>query len=204
MTTNKIYVIDYKIGNIGSVVKALKFIGADVIIANQPNDLNNAAKIILPGVSAFGAAMKNLETLGFTDAIKNHISKGYFFLGICIGIQLLFTNSAESPNISGLNIFDGAVEKFDDNKVITPHMGWNTISKKKDSKLFKGIKDNSFFYFVHSYYPVPKNLEIISATANYSLDFCAAIEYNNIFAAQFHPEKSQASGLKFLENYLTL
>ena len=199
----KVSVVDYNIGNIKSVVKALKYLGADVRLAANANDIKTSEKLILPGVSAFGAAMDNLKKL---ELIQDYIKSGKWFLGICVGLQLLFETSEESPNSQGLKIIPGIVKKMDDTKLIVPHIGWNTIKILKPSIFFKGlsVNENLYFYFVHSYYVCPNDKNVIIAATNYGSDFCSAVEYNNVIATQFHPEKSQNNGLQCLKNFLEL
>ncbi|MBP7654431.1 imidazole glycerol phosphate synthase subunit HisH [Candidatus Dependentiae bacterium] len=153
----KISIVDYNIGNIGSVIKAFQYIGADTESINTPEQVLKSEKLVLPGVSAFGSAMDNLNKLNLTEALREYIKKGKYFLGICIGMQLLFEESSESPEVKGLKILKGKVKRFDDPKLIVPHMGWNTISINKKSVLMNKIKPDDYFYFVHSYYCCPES-----------------------------------------------
>lgn len=197
-----IAVVDYGMGNLRSVQKALENIGLDAVITSNPSDLDRAKAIVVPGVGAFGDAIHNLERLGLKDKIIENIEKGKPYLGICLGLQILFEYGYEFGEHQGLGVVQGAVVRFDERLDIKiPHMGWNQIHKNKDSKMFKDIKEDEFFYFVHSYYAKPDNPEIVATTTDYGINFCSAIEYENIWAVQFHPEKSQQAGLKLLSNF---
>ena len=196
-----IVLIDYGVGNLYSVAKATAYVGGDVKISSAAEDIKRAEKIILPGVGAFGDCMKNLEATGLIPTIKQEISLGKPILGICIGMQILFAGSEESPNVDGLKIFGGLVRKICADNLKIPHMGWNSI-KFGDSKLFKGLSGEPYYYFVHSYHAVPDDKNIIAATTTYGEVVTAAIEFENIFATQFHPEKSGDVGLQVLKNFL--
>ena len=189
-----IALIDYGVGNLYSVEKALNFVGGDVKVTNSAKDLQRAEKIILPGVGAFGDCMKNLE---------EEVAKKKFFLGICVGLQILFEESEESPNVKGLGIFKGKVKKISAGNLKIPHMGWNSV-EIKNSKIFSSVKNNSYFYFVHSYHAVPFEKNLIVATTDYGEKITAAVEFENIFATQFHPEKSGDVGLQVLRNFVEL
>lgn len=203
-----IVLIDYGVGNLYSVEKAVAFVGGDVKISSDATDIKRAEKIILPGVGAFGDCMKNLEATGLIPTIKQEISSGKPILGICVGMQILFAGSEESPCVDGLKIFGGHVRKIRAGDLKIPHMGWNAVSIRNAqcamSNLFKGIKDNSYFYFVHSYHAAPDNKNIIAATTAYGEEVTAAIAFENIFATQFHPEKSGDVGLQVLKNFVEL
>ncbi|MDF2821922.1 MAG: imidazole glycerol phosphate synthase, glutamine amidotransferase subunit [Clostridiales bacterium] len=197
-----IAVLDYGAGNLKSVEKALEHLGYDVIITSDPDEIMNSNALILPGVGAFGNAMKCLEDSNLIPIIKQKISEGTPFLGICLGMQMLFDESEETPGVNGLSILEGNIIRIPDKEGLKiPHMGWNSIQVKDGSKLFEGIDNESYVYFVHSYYLVAKNSEIVAATTNYSEDLQIAVEYKNIFATQFHPEKSGDIGLKILDNF---
>lgn len=198
-----IALIDYGMGNIRSVSKALETVGGQVVITQSAEDIKNAKAIVLPGVGAFKDCVNNLSNIGILSSVKEEILKGKPYLGICLGMQILFTESEEFGICKGLDIFRGKVIRFvlpGEYKI--PHMGWNTVKFKKKSKLLEEIPDNSYFYFVHSYYVVPENLKIVGGTTNYGVDFTSMIIYENIFAIQFHPEKSQKIGLKLLKNFV--
>jgi glutamine amidotransferase len=201
----KIGVIDYKIGNIGSVIKALKYLNADVDIIDSPKKIKTNDKIILPGVSSFGAAVDNLHKYNFYNEIIEHIEKKKWYLGICVGFQLLFDKSEETPGKQGLNIFKGTIKKFRNPNIPIPHMGWNQVEFKQNLFFNKNIENNDFFYFVHSYFPVPENKNIILSETNYENEiFCSSIFKDNVIATQFHPEKSQDNGLKLLKNFIEI
>lgn len=201
-----IVVVNYGLGNLRSVSKALEIKGADIEVTNDSPKLKAAQAIVLPGVGAFSRGMKNLKNLKILDVIVKEISKGKPFLGICLGLQLLFTQSEEHTLSQGMDIIKGKVVKFR-TKVKIPHMGWNqveTTNRGGQSKIFDGIPDKSYFYFVHSYYVVPEDSYTIAATTFYGETFTSAIIKDNIFGVQFHPEKSGETGLKVLENFLKL
>ncbi|MBQ4403006.1 MAG: imidazole glycerol phosphate synthase subunit HisH [Selenomonadaceae bacterium] len=198
-----IILIDYGVGNLYSVAKAVSFVGGDVKISNSIDDLKRAEKIILPGVGAFGDCMKNLEATGLIPTIKREVSNGKKILGICVGLQILFAGSEESPNVDGLKIFDGFVRKINVGDLKIPHMGWNAV-KFGNSKLFAGMSGAPYFYFVHSYHAASDEKKIIAATTTYGEQVTAAIEFENIFATQFHPEKSGDVGLQVLKNFVEL
>lgn len=198
-----IILIDYGVGNLYSVAKAVASVGGDVKISSEVDDLKRAEKIILPGVGAFGDCMKNLEATGLIPTIKQEVSSGKKILGICVGLQILFAGSEESPNIDGLKIFDGRVKKISAGNLKIPHMGWNSVTFG-DSKLFAGLSGAPYFYFVHSYHAAPDDKKIIAATTTYGEKVTAALEFENIFATQFHPEKSGDVGLHVLKNFVEL
>ena len=193
--------IDYGVGNLYSVAKAADYVGGDVKISSAAADIERADKIILPGVGAFGDCMKNLAATGLIPTIKAEISSGKPLLGICVGLQILFTSSEESPEVDGLNIFSGRVKRICAGNLKIPHMGWNSI-KFGGSKLFKGLSGEPYFYFVHSYHASPDDKNIIAASTTYGETVTAAIEFENIFATQFHPEKSGDVGLHVLKNFV--
>ena len=198
-----IILIDYGVGNLYSVAKAVSFVGGDVKISNSIDDLKRAEKIILPGVGAFGDCMKNLEATDLIPTIKREVSNGKKILGICVGLQILFAGSEESPTVDGLKIFGGRVKKIQAGDLKIPHMGWNSVNFG-NSKLFAGMSGSPYFYFVHSYHAIPDDKKIIAATITYGEQVTAAIEFENIFATQFHPEKSGDVGLKVLKNFVEL
>ena len=198
-----IALIDYGVGNLYSVAKAVTAVGGDVKITSNADDLVRADKIILPGVGAFGDCMKNLFASGLIPTIREQISNKKYLLGICVGLQILFESSEESPNIDGLGILSGKIKKIHAENLKIPHMGWNSVNFS-DSKIFAGVKNNSYFYFVHSYHAAPDNKNLISATTDYGEKVTAAVESENIFATQFHPEKSGDVGLQILKNFIEL
>ena len=202
-----IVLIDYGVGNLYSVAKAVASVGGDVKISGAADDLKRAEKIILPGVGAFGDCMKNLAATGLIPTIEREVANGKKILGICVGLQILFAGSEESPAIDGLKIFGGHVRKIRADGLKIPHMGWNSVSTIRNEELgirnlFKGIENDSYFYFVHSYHAIPDDKKIIAATTTYGETVTAAIEHENIFATQFHPEKSGDVGLRVLKNFV--
>ncbi len=220
-----IAIIDYGMGNLRSVAKALESLGARVKITANPKIIENAQGVILPGVGAMPDAMKALQKAKVISSIKKVIAADKPFLGICLGLQLLFETSEEGGGCKGLGIFKGSVPRFDFSKLLTsnqrlatalkiPHMGWNTIaiqspvasrqSLVKNKGILNGIKDNSYVYFVHSYYVKPTDKRIIATTTNYGSEFCSSIAKGNLFACQFHPEKSQKIGLQILQNFIRI
>jgi glutamine amidotransferase len=203
-----IAIIDYDMGNLKSVAKAFEAVGADVRITRDPKVLQDAERIVLPGVGAFTECMANLQRYSLIDPIKNQIKTGKPFLGICLGLQLLFDESDEFGPTPGLGILKGRVKKFnfsDDFKNLKiPHMGWNEAKPKDTATLFKNLPESANFYFVHSFYAVPNNAAIVATTTDYGFNFCSSIESNNLFACQFHPEKSQKNGLHVLKNFLAV
>ena len=196
-----IAIIDYGMGNLRSVEKGFLKVGADVRVTNRPNDVENADGVVLPGVGAFRDCMRELTDLNLVDPLVNIIKKGKPYLGICLGLQVLFSESEEFGNCSGLDIFTGKVVRFENGDLKIPQMGWNEINIKKDSPLLAGIPDKSFFYFVHSYYVAQDDSSIILTTTDYGVEFTSSVWKDNIFAVQFHPEKSQTLGLRILENF---
>ena len=207
-----IAVIDYGMGNLRSVQKALEFVGAKVVVTHDPDLILNADSVVLPGVGAFKDCMANLKELKLIDPIKNFIDSGKPFLGICLGLQVLFEESEEYGPVDGLGILPGKVVKFSDvgsdpkkgPSLKIPHMGWNQIKVKKDLPLFEGVGDAPYFYFVHSYYVIPENSEIIATVTHHGVEFVSGIQHNNIYAFQFHPEKSQTLGLSILKQFSNL
>ena len=193
--------IDYGVGNLYSVAKALAYVGGDVKITSAAADIERADKLILPGVGAFGDCMKNLAATGLIPTIVREVAAGKPILGICVGLQILFAGSEESPNVDGLKIFDGYVRRICADGLKIPHMGWNSIHFG-DSKLFAGLSGEPYFYFVHSYHAAPDDTNLIAATTTYGESVTAALERGNIFATQFHPEKSGDVGLRVLKNFL--
>lgn len=200
-----IAMIDYDAGNIKSVEKALQKLGADVVITKDPQVILNADKVILPGVGSFGDAMDNLKKYGLDEVIHQVVEKGTPFLGICLGLQLLFERSDESPEATGLGILKGEILRIPDAEGLKiPHMGWNSLHLQNNGRLFKGLRENDYVYFVHSYYLKAEDEEIVKATTNYSVNIHASVEKDNVFACQFHPEKSSDLGLKILKNFVEL
>ena len=200
-----IAVIDYDAGNLKSVEKALIFLGETPVITRDREELLAADKVILPGVGAFGDAMDRLHQYGLVDVIKEIVKKETPFLGICLGLQLMFESSEESPGIEGLGLLPGKILKIPETPGMkVPHMGWNSLKVRPDSRLFQGIPDGSYVYFVHSYYLKAEEEDIVAATTEYGIHIHGAVEKKNLFACQFHPEKSSQTGLKILENFIKL
>ncbi len=202
---NMIAVVDYDAGNIMSVCKALDFLGEKYIFTRNKSDILGADRVILPGVGAFGDAVKNLDSFELTGVLKDFVSSGKPFLGICLGMQLLFEKSEESKEVTGLSFLRGECLRIpSDTGLKVPQIGWNSLSFPKESKLFKGIPDNSFVYFVHSYYVRAFDRSDVAAECDYGVTVHAAVEHDNIFGCQFHPEKSSDIGLSILKNFATL
>ena len=207
-----IAVIDYGKGNLRSVQKSLEFVGAKVIVTHDPDLILNANSVVLPGVGAFKDCMANLNKLKLVDPIRKFIDGGKPFLGICLGLQVLFEESEEYGPVAGLGILPGKVVKFPGGSSETkngrpikiPHMGWNQINVKKNVPLFGGMGDAPYFYFVHSYYVVPEDQNMVATVTNYGVEFVSGIQHKNIYAFQFHPEKSQTLGLSILERFSNL
>ena len=197
-----ISVIDYDAGNLKSVEKALISLGEEVVVSRDSSEILQADKVILPGVGSFGDAMNNLDRFGLVDTIKKVVDNKTPFLGICLGLQLLFKESEETPGAEGLNILPGKILKIPAAKGIKiPHMGWNSLHFQNNGRLFQGIPEQTYVYFVHSYYLQAEEPEIVKATTEYSTCIHASVEKDNVFACQFHPEKSSKWGLKILENF---
>lgn len=200
-----IAIIDYGAGNLQSVKKALDFIGADSEITSDIEKIKSASHVILPGVGSFGDAMDCINSSGLFDGIKEVALSGKPFLGICLGLQLLFENSEESPNVCGLGILKGTVKKFPaDMGLKVPHMGWNSIKIENSNGLFNNITDGSYIYFVHSYYLQAGDKNDVSAITDYGIDFACAVQRGTICATQFHPEKSSDVGLQILRNFVAM
>jgi len=202
-----IVVVDYNAGNLRSIQKALQLYSNSVVVSDKPEDILSADKIVLPGVGNFGKAMEHISEkkgdLSIGEAILESINK-VPFLGICLGMQLLMESSEECPNCLGFGVFEGNVIKFRNVEKI-PHMGWNSVNLVKDMPLFEGIKNNEYFYFVHSYYVNPKNLdEVVGGTSDYGTTFPCILNKDDIYATQFHPEKSGKIGLKVIKNFIEL
>jgi len=211
-----IVVIDYGMGNLHSVRKALEVVGAKVKVNSHPEDIKKAKKIVFPGVGAFGEAMKELKRRSLVQPIKDAVKAGTPFLGLCLGMQLLFEKSDEAPGMKGLCVLDGEVKRFKVKGLKVPHMGWNNIAYSLkpacrqarltayNSKILKGIPNGSYMYFVHSYFVLPKDRNVILTTTGYGINFTSGVCKDNIYGFQFHPEKSQALGLKILKNFVDL
>ena len=200
-----IAIIDYDAGNIKSVEKALLFLEKEVIVTRDRDVILNADRVILPGVGSFGDAMAKLHEYDLVEVIHEYVKTGKPFLGICLGLQLLFDESEETPGVKGLGILKGKVRRFPDNKEYKiPQIGWNSIKVRPDSRLFNGIADDSYVYFVHSYYLDAENEDVVAAKTDYIMEYHSAVESGNVYACQFHPEKSSDVGLRILSNFANI
>lgn len=198
-------VIDYDAGNIKSVQKALEFLGAQAIVTRDRDEILRASRVILPGVGSFGDAMTKLENFGLVSVIREVTKKQTPFLGICLGLQLLFEESEESPGVKGLGLLPGKIVRIPRTEGLKiPQIGWNALEYPSKGRLFENVPEHSFVYFVHSYYLQAQEKEIVKATAEYGATIEASVEKDNIFACQFHPEKSSETGLQILKNFLAV
>ena len=198
-------IVDYDAGNTKSVQKAFAHLGANAVLTRDPAEILRAKRVVLPGVGAFGDAMGKLQSFGLVDVLKEAAASGKPFLGICLGLQLLFERSEESPGVSGLGIFRGESRHFTEKEGYKiPQIGWNSLKLAGNGRLFQGLSDGTFVYFVHSYYVHAEDRSIVKAICQYTDAADASIESGNVFACQFHPEKSGAAGLKMLENFLSV
>lgn len=197
-----IAIMDYDAGNLKSVEKALQFLGQESVVTRDRREILAADKVILPGVGAFGVAMDNLKKYELDKVIREVTEKKTPFLGICLGLQLLFEGSQESGGVEGLHILEGEIVKIPEAPGLKiPHIGWNSLELRNQGRLFEGISQESFVYFVHSYYLRAKEEQIVKAVTEYGVTIHASVEQDNVFACQFHPEKSSSVGLKILENF---
>ena len=197
-------IIDYGAGNLQSVKKALDFIGCENVITADRDVIESASHIILPGVGSFGDAMASIRSRGLEEVIRNAASGEKPFLGICLGLQLLFVESEESPGVKGLGVFKGSIVRIPENlNLKVPHMGWNSVDIKQKSGIFKDIADESYFYFVHSYYLKDADSDIVAGCSEYGVNIECAVQKGRVAATQFHPEKSGEIGLKLLKNFVS-
>ncbi len=197
-----IFIADYGAGNLHSVRKAFEYLGVKSVVSSDAAQLSKYRKVLVPGVGAFGPAIRSFMASGFSEALAEHVDKGGQVLGICLGMQLLMTQSEEHGSYGGLDFVSGSVLRFETEAEKVPQIGWNSVDYTRESLLFRGIVDHSFFYFVHSYYCRPEDSRDSVATTRFAgKNFCSAIEKNGIFAVQFHPEKSSDAGLTVLKNY---
>ena len=195
-------IIDYDAGNLRSVEKALQYLGKETIVTRDPEQIRKADKVILPGVGAFGDAMKKLQEYHLDTLICEIADSGKPLLGICLGLQLLFEESEESPGVKGLGVLEGKIRRIPEGEGLkVPHIGWNSLHLEHNGRLFRNIPENSYVYFVHSYYLEAKAPEIVKASTEYGVHIHASVEKNNLFACQFHPEKSSETGLQILKNF---
>lgn len=197
-------IIDYDAGNVKSVEKAVEHLGYKARLTRDKNDILNADHVILPGVGAFGDSMANLERYDLVPVIRQVVDSGTPFLGICVGLQLLFDDSEESPGARGLSLLAGSIRRIPDTGLKIPHIGWNSLKFPRQGRLFKDIPEESFVYFVHSYYLEAQDPGIVTAITEYGTQIHASVESGNVFATQFHPEKSSEVGLKILNNFLEI
>mgnify|MGYP004510889415 FL=1 len=200
-----IAIVDYDAGNIKSVEKALQFLGQEPVVTRDKETLLQAEKVIVPGVGAFGDAMGKMHQYGLVEVLREIADKGTSLLGICLGLQLFFESSEETPGVEGLGLLPGKIVRIPDKEGFKiPHMGWNSIQINPASRLLKGIEEGAYVYFVHSYYLQAENEADVAATTDYVVNIHAAAEHENIFATQFHPEKSGEIGLQILKNFIEL
>ena len=200
-----IAIIDYDAGNIKSVEKAMHLLGQEVVVTRDRESILKADKVILPGVGAFGDAMSKIRQYNLEEVIHEVVEKGTPFLGICLGLQLLFERSDETPGVEGLGILKGEILRIPDQPGLKiPHVGWNSLHLQNNGRLFTGLEENPYVYFVHSYYLKAKDEQIVKATTQYSTTIHASVEQGNVFACQFHPEKSGTVGLSILKNFAEL
>lgn len=205
MVINMIAIIDYDAGNIKSVEKALHYLGEEAVITRDRDTILGADRVILPGVGAFGDAMEKLRTYELDKVIQEVVAQNTPFLGICLGLQLLFESSEESEGVEGLGILKGKVVRLpEESDLKIPHIGWNSLKYPNPGRLFAGIAEDSYVYFVHSYYLQAKDPSIVTATTEYGTLIHASVEQGNVFACQFHPEKSSEVGMQILKNFLTI
>lgn len=198
-------ILDYDAGNIKSVKKALEYLGEEAVITRDRDVIMSSDKVILPGVGNFGDAMDKLKSYKLDNVIYDVVDKGKPFLGICLGLQLLYKTSEECPKATGLGILDGEIIRIPDAPGLKiPQIGWNSLEINPNARLFMGIEGNPYVYFVHSYYLKSHNPEDVAATTHFSVDIHASVEHENVFACQFHPEKSSDVGLKILKNFISL
>ena len=200
-----IAIIDYDAGNVKSVEKALQYLGEEAVITRDRDEILKSDKVILPGVGAFGDAMEKLKQYGLVETIHEVVDRQIPFLGICLGLQLMFESSEEAPGVEGLGLLPGKIlriPKKDGMKI--PHMGWNDLKIKEGSKLFAGLEEDPYVYFVHSFYLQAEDPSIVAATTEYGVTIHASVEKDHIFACQFHPEKSSTVGLQILRNFIAL
>lgn len=205
MVINMVAIIDYDAGNIKSVKKALHYLGEEAVITRDRDTILGADRVILPGVGAFGDAMEKLRTYELDKVIQEVVAQNTPFLGICLGLQLLFESSEESEGVEGLGILKGKVVRLpEESDLKIPHIGWNSLKYPNPGRLFTGIAEDSYVYFVHSYYLQAKDPSIVTATTEYGTLIHASVEQGNVFACQFHPEKSSEVGMQILKNFLTI
>ena len=199
-----IAIIDYGVGNLRSVEKAFAAAGCEAFVSHDEHELRAAERLVLPGVGAFGACMKELCTRGFDQIVRERVAQGAPLLGLCVGMQMLFEESTEFGRTAGLGLLQGKVRRFADDDLVVPQVGWNQISQCDRHPLFTGIEDESFFYFVHSYYCEPSDARVVLGETDYGVHYASVVGRANVFGVQFHPEKSQTVGLRLLANFASL
>ncbi|HEX6648528.1 MAG TPA: imidazole glycerol phosphate synthase subunit HisH [Pyrinomonadaceae bacterium] len=199
---SRVAIIDYGVGNLRSVEKAFAAMGCDAVVSSDERELRDAARLVLPGVGAFGACMKALSERGFDRLVHERVSEGTPLLGVCVGMQLLFDESDEFGSTAGLGLLRGRVRRFE-NDLVVPHVGWNRIHQKQSHPLFEGVADGAFCYFVHSFYCEPEDETVVAGETEYGGRYASVVSHGNIFGVQFHPEKSQDVGLRMLKNFAT-
>jgi glutamine amidotransferase len=197
-------IIDYGVGNLRSVEKALTAVGVDAVVTSDKFVLQTAERLVLPGVGAFGACMSEFKRHGFMQLVIDRVEQGTPLLGVCVGMQMLFEESSEFGKTKGLGLLEGQVNRFDDDSLVVPHVGWNQVGRTSLSPILNDVSDNSFFYFVHSYYCEPADKDAIVGETEYGVTFASVVAKKNIYGVQFHPEKSQNSGLQLLKNFASL
>jgi len=198
---SSVAIIDYGVGNLRSVEKAFAAVGVDAVVTGDKQKLLTAERLVLPGVGAFGMCMSEFERHGLIDLVLARVEQGTPLLGVCVGMQMLFEESAEFGKTKGLGLLKGQVNRFDDDSLIVPHVGWNQVEKTSTSPLLNDVSENSFFYFVHSYYCEPADKDVIVGETEYGVTFASVVAKKNIHGVQFHPEKSQNAGLQLLKNF---
>jgi len=198
-------IIDYGMGNLGSVCNAFRFLGAESRLVKAASDLEDCRSVVLPGVGAFGDCMRHLDAHGFVEPLRRWAASGKPFLGICLGLQVLFEGSEESPGTEGLGILPGTVKRFNvPSELKVPQIGWNAVRQARpDCPLFREVEDGAYFYFVHSFYVEPREKSVVAGRTGYGLDYCSVAWRGNLTAVQFHPEKSQSAGLRMLRNFIS-
>lgn len=198
-------IIDYDAGNMKSVEKAVQYLGEEVVLTDREEELLSADRVILPGVGSFGAAMESLRRNGLDKVIRKVVENNTPFLGICLGMQMLFDESEESPGVEGLHLLPGKILRIPETPGLKiPHMGWNSLHFPKETRLFAGLPENTYTYFVHSYYLQADDPDVVAAVTDYGIELQVAVEYGYIFGCQFHPEKSSKDGLAILRNFLNV
>jgi len=198
-----ILIVDYGAGNLRSVVRGLDAVHGEPLLSSDPKCFDDVSGVVFPGQGSFETAMEKLREKGLEKPLKDYLRQGRPFLGICLGLQLLFDSSEEAPHTAGVGAFAGPNRRFQGGKKV-PHLGWNSVEWKKESPFFEGIPSGSFFYFVHSYFPVPEDPQLVAGMTDYEELFCSAISKDNQAAVQFHPEKSQKAGLRLLSNFVKI